>query len=460
MQNHLTDLDELLENIRDARSQEYISEAIRCYRAGAYRSAIITTWVAVCIDIIEKIKELSNEGDKGAKPLKQKFDKLTENNKTSLLEQEKFLLKYAYNDLAIITNNESKLLQRIKDDRNLCAHPNFLDDGQSIQITAEVARYHIVSACNALLYHPPIRGKILIEKIQKIVAEKSFPTNPEKALDMLKSEHYLDNAQDSVFRNLTIVFLKQIFQGNRSLEIKAPRLSSALQAISELNPDIYKKTLKEILGAQLSNMTDARLKRVFLLPYLWSHIEAPIQKKIIGLIPTLSVDDIIKYKLNFSAESVFAINTALIKKVKQFNHPEKIQIIECYPIKEFKGIAIDIFINSYSFAGAYTNGRDCLLPLAQYFDAKNLKEILDGTLRNSRWRINQILNAGGMNEIFSSLFNETKQNIPEYSDIWSEFWNAISSHYANNFPTLSELLIEEQIIQVAPVEPVEPDDDT
>ncbi len=447
MQNHLTDLDELLEGVRNDRSREYISEAISTYRAGAYRSAIITTWVAVCIDIIEKIKELSNEGDKGAKPLKQKFDNLTENNKTSLLEQEKFLLKYAYNDLAIITNNESKLLQRIKDDRNLCAHPNFLDDGQSIQITAEVARYHIVSSCNALLYHPPIRGKILIEKIQKIVAEKSFPTNPKKALDMLKSEHYLDNAQDSVFRNLTIVFLKQIFQGNRSLEIKAPRLSSALQAISELNPDIYKKTLKEILGAQLSNMTDARLKRVFLLPYLWPHIEAPIQKKIVGLILTLSSDDIVKYKLGSFADASQKISKTLITRLSELNHLDKLKILAVSRAKIFNGMAIETFINSGTFAAAYANGQNYLLPQAPYFNAENLEAILNGSLQNSSWSINQILNAGGMDEIFTNLFNETNQNIPdEHGDLWLGFWNTIRPRYANDFPTLSARLTAEGII--------------
>ena len=77
MQNHLTDLDELLENVRDSRARDYISEAIRTYRAGAYRSAIIATWVAVCIDLIDKIRKLRNEGHQYAKFLEKKIRRLT-----------------------------------------------------------------------------------------------------------------------------------------------------------------------------------------------------------------------------------------------------------------------------------------------------------------------------------------------------------------------------------------------
>ncbi len=452
MQNHLTDLDELLEDVRSGSSQEYISEAIRCYRAGAYRSAIITTWVAVCIDIIEKIRELGSEGDKGAKPLKKQFDDLKEKNIDLFLEYERHLLKYAYDDLAIISNDESKLLQRIKDDRNLCAHPNFLDSGKSVLITAECARYHIVSACKTLLHHPPIRGKILIGKIQKRIAENSFPTDMEKAHSELSTEHYLKRAQDSVFRNLTIIFLKQIFHGNRFSEPKVMRISSALHAISRLKPSIYKKTLAEKLDSLISNMSDKMLKRIFFLPHLWSYIKKTDRDRIIKVISKLSSDDIIKYKLGSFADASQKISKTLIARLNELDYREKLQVITDSSANSFKDIVIDMFINSPSFASSYEYGRGFLLPHAQYFNAANLKAILDGSLQNSRWRINQILNAGGMDEVFTTLFNETKQTIPEYNDIWLEFWNTLDRH-ANSFSSLSELLLENHIITIPPPVP-------
>ena len=453
MQNHLTDLDELLEGVRNDRSREYISEAISTYRAGAYRSAIIATWVAVCIDIIDKIRELSLEGDKRAKNLETRLDKLKDTSIKDFQIYENSLLEYAQKNILIISSHESVLLQRIKDDRNFCAHPDFINDAQGEQITAEGARAHIVNACNILLHHTPIRGKILIKRIEKLVAEISFSPDEETAYIVLSSEHYLNfgRAQDSVFRNLTAIFLKNIFKGNRFSYSRIERLSSALQAISKLKSDVYGNTLKERLDSQLSDMTDARLKRIFLLPHLWSRIGNPIQKRIIELVLTLPPNDIIKYKLNLSAEKIPAIKSALITRFESFEDNNKLKVIAGCPIKEFKTLAIQTFIASGNYNIAHTNGQQYLLPYAPYFDRDDLQNILNESRENS-----QILPARGMEEIFISFFNETKQTIPEYGDMWLEFWNAIRPRYGQSLNVLSAHLTAEGIIPAPPA----PDDDT
>ena len=66
MSSHLTDLDELSQKVKNFHSRNYIDEAIKSYRAGAYRASLISTWVAVCVDIIEKIKELALTEDAAA----------------------------------------------------------------------------------------------------------------------------------------------------------------------------------------------------------------------------------------------------------------------------------------------------------------------------------------------------------------------------------------------------------
>ncbi|MFA0350604.1 hypothetical protein AB4486_27265, partial [Vibrio sp. 10N.222.55.C6] len=63
MYNQLTDLDGLLLQVRNKHSQEYLREAIISYRAGAYRAAVTSTWIAICVDVIEKTKELAISGD-------------------------------------------------------------------------------------------------------------------------------------------------------------------------------------------------------------------------------------------------------------------------------------------------------------------------------------------------------------------------------------------------------------
>jgi len=47
----------------------YMAEAIRCYRSSAYRVAIVSTWIVVVFDLIDKIRELALRGDSAAKAL-------------------------------------------------------------------------------------------------------------------------------------------------------------------------------------------------------------------------------------------------------------------------------------------------------------------------------------------------------------------------------------------------------
>ena len=60
-------VNDYVQTVRDINTREYIAEAIAAYRARAYRSAIMGTWVAVAYDIIAKIRELAVEGDPTAK---------------------------------------------------------------------------------------------------------------------------------------------------------------------------------------------------------------------------------------------------------------------------------------------------------------------------------------------------------------------------------------------------------
>jgi hypothetical protein len=62
----LTDLDELAQATRDPVSRAYVQEAIDAYRAGAYRTTIVAVWIAVIVDIIDKLRELALSGDANA----------------------------------------------------------------------------------------------------------------------------------------------------------------------------------------------------------------------------------------------------------------------------------------------------------------------------------------------------------------------------------------------------------
>jgi len=95
----LTDLDELILTVRDKTSRIYIAEAVNAYRIGAYRSAIVSTWIAVSYDIIAKIYELDIQGDNNAKTFMMNLGKWIKNKQIiKLQELEQNLLKRALDD--------------------------------------------------------------------------------------------------------------------------------------------------------------------------------------------------------------------------------------------------------------------------------------------------------------------------------------------------------------------------
>src|SRR5262245_6587372 len=66
MDTRFIDLDMLLTRIRQPQSKAYFLDAVKAYKAGALRSALSSTWVAVVYDMITKYRELAAMGDGAA----------------------------------------------------------------------------------------------------------------------------------------------------------------------------------------------------------------------------------------------------------------------------------------------------------------------------------------------------------------------------------------------------------
>jgi len=160
----LTDLDEAASKVRTPAAKAFVLEAISCHRAGAQRAAVISIWTAACVDIFEKIRELAASGDPESIQLESRMDRaIASNSITARLEFEREIVGIAETKLELLSSNESGQLNRLREDRGVCAHPTFSDDGSQFTPTPELARMHIVQTCEALLRHPPTQGKALIE---------------------------------------------------------------------------------------------------------------------------------------------------------------------------------------------------------------------------------------------------------------------------------------------------------
>lgn len=120
----VSDIDVLALSVRDPESKRLIHEAITAYRGGAFRSAIMSTWISVVYDIFSKARELSVQGDAAATAFIVKVDSAINSQSVAQMQTiERELLESACTHMQMLTKHEHEALSRIQNDRNLCAHP-------------------------------------------------------------------------------------------------------------------------------------------------------------------------------------------------------------------------------------------------------------------------------------------------------------------------------------------------
>jgi hypothetical protein len=156
----LTDLDELVLTVRNTNTRQYINEAVRVSRSGLNRAAVILTWTAVAYDLMMKYRELGEQGEGAAIQLTKDLDQaIAANNVTQLQAIENKLLDLARDSFEIIDQNEKEGLERLKSDRNQCAHPAFTGDNILFDPLPEQVRAHMVHAVKTVLQSAPMQGK-------------------------------------------------------------------------------------------------------------------------------------------------------------------------------------------------------------------------------------------------------------------------------------------------------------
>jgi hypothetical protein len=298
-ENHLPssleDLDELILRCRDEKARQYIAEAVASYRAGAFRSAIVATWIAVCFDVIEKFRELALAGDKEAERQVQDVETTRRTGDLSrALKFERELLELARDKFELISPLEYIDLDRLQADRNRCAHPSLTSEDQAYVPSAELARLHLHSAVTHLLQHPPVQGKYALDRLVKEIDSDYFPSSA-KAARVAFGSGPLRRPRESLVRNLVLVLCKALLKDKPDWKRRS-RISAALQAIQELHPAYCSKALMETLSNMFRGVSDEALLATinFLqsVPDSWQYLEADVRQRLENYVSSLPSDDI------------------------------------------------------------------------------------------------------------------------------------------------------------------------
>ena len=298
MASPLEDLDELTLRCRDEKARLYIGEAVSSYRSGAFRSSIVACWIAVCFDVIEKLRELALAGDREAEKHVQELD-LTRRagDVTRALKFERELLLIAKDKFELISPLEFIDLERLQADRNRCAHPSLTADDQAYSPSAELARLHLHSAVRHLLQHPPAQGKYALDRLLRDIESEYFPTDRNEARIAFASGP-LKRPRESLVRNFVLVLAKTLLNEKPDYK-RRMRLVAGLTATAELHPGVFAATLRERLSALFRSVPDASLSTaIYFLRDIndsWQYLEADVTQRVqnyVRNLPSTNYEDL------------------------------------------------------------------------------------------------------------------------------------------------------------------------
>jgi hypothetical protein len=246
----ISDLDEMLLRCRSGVAKAYAEEAVGTYRAGAYRACIITTWIAVTFDLIEKLRELALFGNNESKQQIVTFDQWQEGiargNPAALqqaLNFERDLLGYVRDKFEFIDGPQYIDLKRLQDDRNRCAHPTLQREGAPYQPTGEMARAHLCNAIIHLLQQPPVQGRSALAELRKLISSDYFPRELELARKAL-TDSVFARPSDALVRGAVDEMLFGFFEPGNTYYRK-PRVYAALTARAEIRRGVAEPRIAE-----------------------------------------------------------------------------------------------------------------------------------------------------------------------------------------------------------------------
>lgn len=417
MAGYLEDLDELVLKCRNKSAREYIRESVACYRAEAYRSAIVSCWVAVCYDLIEKLRELALAGDKQAEKKIEELDEIHRSNDTSRsLKFERDILDFARDKLQLISALEHDDLDRILKDRHRCAHPSLNAEGAQYAPPAELARLHIHSAVTHLLRHEPAQGKFALDRVLSQLSSEYFPSKNEDVLKALQNSP-IRRARPSLVRNFIAVLIKNLFLDEQKDYTTSSKLAASLHAVCHMHRALYEESCAQILPEVVSRVTDEDLDHVTArlpkFPMAWECLGETQQRRMQEYVARLPSKDfsIIDEILSYSPLR----NTAL-RRVRRASLKDLDSVFPFFAVpSEIIDRSIELYHDAKSFDDANKIAFQIKL-FASDFSEEHIRMLLSKVSQNA-----QITGSFELPNLLESIRNTASAKSLDFDDLLREY---------------------------------------
>ena len=312
MRHSLSDLESLALTCKSDQSREYISEAIRCYGAAAYRAAIVNTWIAVVYDLIEKIRELSLTGDEVAKSINAEHERyirqIEQKNSDGLkgaLEFERLIIEVCRDKLQFFDAQQFLDLDRLRQDRHRCAHPSFQRLSVPYDPPAEQARLHIRNAVVHVLSQPPVQGKAALNKLKELVSSEYFPLNKKDAILQLKHVG-INSLTDPAINGFVDMLVYSFLDGNDRLFYKGT-VYSAMEAVLEIFPvqveARLRKQFNKLLHSVPENVTCGACALVSHTDFSWGLLDDAVKDWVASFVKKGPTSQVLPLLPHFSSRA-------------------------------------------------------------------------------------------------------------------------------------------------------------
>jgi hypothetical protein len=393
MHDRIADLDELALKCQDRKAGAYLREAIACYQAGAMRAAIISTWIAVAFDFIDKINTLEVQGDAQAKKCAEEFRKIRQNSDlkgSQIFERQ--ILDRAHKDLQLISDLEYADLIRLFEDRHRCAHPSMISDEELYQPTAEQVRYLIRSAVNSMLSQPPTSGKSALNQLEEQVRGDYFPLDKKTARAQLEAGH-LRKPRPVLVRNFASVLVKTITDPTEEPKTRA-RAAAALNALREMHPNESNAVLAEKLSDRLrpSAIKDEHLRTALTalaqIEDGEAYVETDVRDRLTNFVTTIPNEQFAS--VGAAAIRVKFTREAAIERTAKLEYKYFVASVEAAAELTYENHirqrAITMYASSTSFNEANSIARRIVMPMTQSFDKQEIEKIVNAGFLNGEVR--------------------------------------------------------------------------
>lgn len=411
-------IEDLTDQVRDRGSRIHFEEAMRAYSAGAYRASTILLWTSVLQDITEKLRILADSGDGAAAVAIGEVDAARASRDLRRLQVfENGLLDRAWTEFELITAREFDELSRLRTDRNLCAHPAFLEEVEdAYRMTPEQVRAHARVAVESVLSQPPVVGRALVGRF---IADTKSGSWPDDSLIEFLRARYFNRARPASIRAIATVAVKAAIRPPDGDNLIARRCTAAIQAAAQIDERLVMATVTEVLSKWRDQLADDDLLRVLgalgTFRETWTSLGAENVVRLRQLLQSSTVDKLLEARAFASGPPVEgALSDAYVEAIGRFT-PGQLERAtrRAYPTAQWIPRVLDEVSSVFSWRGGERAMR-LALAVADSLTLDDVHVLASEFVRND-----QIHHAADMPQLILRIVEATDQ-VPGARGVWQE----------------------------------------